>query len=234
MGELIAISEIFLAPQGEGSLMGRPMVFVRVQGCNFVCVWCDTAYAIPMLGLDKVGWTLDAVVEKVVELAPDGLRWVSFTGGEPTVHKNLMPVVQRLLAKGYEVNIETNASVPPQRYADILESVFWSTSPKMSSSGMQDRPTPLVDRLVKLGPDARWQAKFVIKDQADFDEALMYCTDHGIPKGQIWMQPCTLEGQTRDEYGAAFRWLTETAAPFGLNVTVQQHSIAYGREARGI
>lgn len=234
MTDQIPISEIFLAPQGEGSLMGRPMVFVRVQGCNFECVWCDTAYAIPMLGLAKSGMAIGAVADEVKRLLPAGVTWVSLTGGEPTIHAGFAPLVTKLLDLGLQVNVETNASVSLKPFAHLLESVFWSTSPKMASSGMNDRPTPLVDTLLALGSDATWQAKFVIKDQGDFDEAREECADRGIPQGLIWMQPCTLEGQTLAEYAAQFRWLTELATPFGLNVTVQQHSIAYGREAHGV
>jgi 7-carboxy-7-deazaguanine synthase len=39
------IFEIFPSIQGESSLVGVPMVFIRLTGCNLRCTYCDTKYA---------------------------------------------------------------------------------------------------------------------------------------------------------------------------------------------
>ena len=39
------VIEIFTSLQGEGVLMGTPTTFVRFEGCNLDCQWCDTKYA---------------------------------------------------------------------------------------------------------------------------------------------------------------------------------------------
>jgi organic radical activating enzyme len=47
MKERIRISKIFGPTiQGEGPLIGRPIVFVRTGGCDYRCSWCDTLYAV--------------------------------------------------------------------------------------------------------------------------------------------------------------------------------------------
>lgn len=228
----LAISEIFQAPQGEGALIGQPMVFVRVQGCNLSCSWCDTDYAIPMLKLKDVGQELGKVVKKIQALTPArGQRWVSLTGGEPTVHKQFGLLVEILNSFGYSVLVETNATYWQDEFRELP--VWWSTSPKMGSSGMSDRPTPLVDKLVELRR-ATWQCKFVIDVEHDYQEALSYIQEHKIPESRVWMQPCTHPDMSLEDYGRKWRWLTELVTPEGFHATVQQHVVAYGFTARGI
>ena len=38
------ISEIFYSVQGEGTLSGVPMTFVRFAFCPWRCSWCDSVY----------------------------------------------------------------------------------------------------------------------------------------------------------------------------------------------
>ena len=36
------VSEHFYSIQAEGATIGVPAVFIRLQGCNLNCTWCDT------------------------------------------------------------------------------------------------------------------------------------------------------------------------------------------------
>lgn len=36
------VNEIFSSFQGEGVNMGQPCTFIRLQGCNLACPWCDS------------------------------------------------------------------------------------------------------------------------------------------------------------------------------------------------
>ena len=44
------VKEIFLSIQGEGAYTGYPTLFVRFQGCNLRCKYCDTKDSIPPSG----------------------------------------------------------------------------------------------------------------------------------------------------------------------------------------
>ena len=68
----------FPSVQGEGVMIGTPMTFIRLQGCNLDCEWCDTEYA-----KDKRFGTPMTVSEIIDEVESFGLQWVCITGGEP-------------------------------------------------------------------------------------------------------------------------------------------------------
>ena len=38
------INEIFATVQGEATFAGTPSIFIRLQGCNVGCPWCDTKH----------------------------------------------------------------------------------------------------------------------------------------------------------------------------------------------
>ena len=39
------VVEIFKSIKGEVALIGTPLVFIRLWGCNMKCIWCDTTYS---------------------------------------------------------------------------------------------------------------------------------------------------------------------------------------------
>src|SRR5271166_5961816 len=98
------IIEIYKSLQGESSYAGLPCVFVRLTGCNLRCSWCDSEYT--FTGGQRM--TLDAVVSEVETLSPEG-GLVEITGGEPMLQeREVVPLMQTLLDKGYTVLIETS------------------------------------------------------------------------------------------------------------------------------
>ena len=43
----LRINEVFGPTiQGEGPMIGTPTIFVRAGGCDYRCIWCDTAHAV--------------------------------------------------------------------------------------------------------------------------------------------------------------------------------------------
>ena len=91
------VAEVFRSVQGEGLLLGRRQVFVRLAGCTVDCQYCDTAWAFNVPDAVRVPGDSDKFVpnpmtaEQVVELVnvadPHGDNFsvssVSLTGGEP-------------------------------------------------------------------------------------------------------------------------------------------------------
>lgn len=85
----IAPNGIFKTIQGEGALLGTPMVFVRLAGCSIGCAACDTDYRV------SERLTANEIRQQVERLTPKGQLWTWITGGEPTDH-NLWPLFEEL------------------------------------------------------------------------------------------------------------------------------------------
>src|SRR5690242_4764684 len=97
------ITEIYRSIQGESSFAGMPCTFVRLTACNLRCAWCDSEYT--FTGGTKM--TAEEVEQEVKRLASSDL--VEFTGGEPMLQeRELLPLMERLLAQSYTLLLETS------------------------------------------------------------------------------------------------------------------------------
>jgi 7-carboxy-7-deazaguanine synthase len=85
---------VFRTIQGEGSLLGVPMVFVRLAGCSVGCAHCDTDYRVhERLSAAEIGARVQALVR-------GSAGWVWVTGGEPADY-NLEPLLYALRSCGF-------------------------------------------------------------------------------------------------------------------------------------
>lgn len=97
----LARDGVFATVQGEGSMLGVPMVFVRLGGCSIGCAKCDTLY------LTSRRLSADAIADEAARLAaPLTHRWVWLTGGEPTDH-DLGSLIVALKSRGLVVALAT-------------------------------------------------------------------------------------------------------------------------------
>jgi len=71
------VSEIFHSVQGEGVMAGRMATFIRLQGCNVHCEWCDTKYT----------WAKGGTRMQLFDIARKvKYPHVVITGGEPLLY----------------------------------------------------------------------------------------------------------------------------------------------------
>ena len=134
MGVFMKVSEIFKSIEGEGIRMGQSAVFVRLHGCNLRCSYCDSMYAVegPDFKLMSVGEVLAAVEAYRNE---SGVKCVTLTGGEPLIHEGVSELLTKFSEAGFEVNIETNGTVPCKWQ---LPGLFYTMDWKCKSSGMSE------------------------------------------------------------------------------------------------
>lgn len=184
------VNEIFMSISGEvGDIpQGAVTWFIRFQGCNLCCSWCDTAQSqrrseyIYMLG-----------PEEIANSIPDYSN-VVLTGGEPYLQnkQELIRLVSALIEKNCLVQIETNGSCKP--YLPICH-VFDYKTP---SSGMDSKMMPITHFLACSGTGQIW-IKFVIKNKEDLEQTIQTIEAFEIQRSQLFGLQISLSVESGEE-----------------------------------
>ncbi len=162
MPERYPIAEIFYSIQGEGSRAGFPCIFIRFQGCNLRCKWCDTIYAQDIN--KKCEESFEDIIEKVDQY---NCSFIELTGGEPLMHDNINKLIANFLGKGNTVAVETNGSYDISK---LHKNVITIMDIKCPSSGMEKKF--MSGNLNHLNSND--EIKFVIADQNDYQWAKQF------------------------------------------------------------
>ena len=167
----IRIHSIFESISGEGGTFpqGSWVTFIRMQGCNLACDWCDTKESRPALLLSPVDMpTVLEVAEQVVAM---GNRLIVITGGEPTTQMESLRILINLLIVDHKcaVQVETNGSnaLPMNPYGHRL--LTWVMDYKTPSSGMAHKMQQLLSdgEVMTLAAQGVTLIKFVIATEED-------------------------------------------------------------------
>ena len=153
------VCEIFRSIEGEGLRTGRPAVFIRLHGCNLRCSYCDSMYAVE--GADYKQMSVTQILDAIKEYS--GITHVTLTGGEPLIHQDVEDLLSLLSSNGYQVNIETNGTVPRKWH---FPGLFYTMDWKCKSSGMSAKMK--MENLETLGADD--VLKFVVGTTEDLEE----------------------------------------------------------------
>ena len=212
---MLIVNEIFKSIQGESSYTGRPCIFIRLTGCNLRCSWCDTEYAF-YEGQPK------SVKDIMAAIDPLGVPLVEITGGEPLLQSEVYDLMDALLAKNYEVLLETGGGVSiakvPKRVIKILD---------VKCPGSGEDAKNLWDNLDHLHPHD--EVKFVLKDRADYEWSRDVIQRRDIhQKAQVLFSP-VYDTLGLKELAA---WVLADNLP--VRVQTQLHKIIWGKDAIGV
>jgi len=115
---------------GEGQHIGNPCVFVRLQGCDVGCVWCDAMSTWPeKQGKERIGltFTFERLKDYLDEKCPDTPR-IWFTGGEPTTYsKDILKFIRYYKKHGAKKRIWHIITAGSKYYAPLLYELDWIT-----------------------------------------------------------------------------------------------------------
>ncbi len=221
------ISEIFLSIEGEGIRTGAPAVFIRLFGCNLRCSYCDSMYAVERNDFQEM--SPEEVFQKVKSF---NTHFVTLTGGEPLIHKDVEVLLKMLDDYGFEVNIETNGTQPkPSGFRHIFCTMDW----KSISSGMQ--PKMKMENIMGLG--ARDVLKFVIGTEEDLQDATRVIgvmeaeyARNGLKLPTFYVSP--IFGTMKYENMVNWILSNETMKRNNVRFQVQLHKVIWDPNARGV
>ncbi len=213
---MLTVNEIFYSIQGESTRAGRPCVFVRLTACDLRCTWCDTPYSFH----EGTKRTLDDVVAEVERY---GCPLVEVTGGEPLLQEEVFPLMDRLLASGHTVMLETGGHRPIDRVPREVVKIVDVKCPGSGEAARNDWSN--LDRLASHD-----EVKFVLKDRADYEFAKNVVERHELAgkTAAVLFSPVhgVLEPRTLSE------WMLADHVPARLQL--QLHKYIWSPTTRGV
>ena len=213
---MLTINEIFYSIQGESTRAGCPCVFVRLSACDLRCSWCDTPYAFHE-------GTKRSVDEVVAEVEGHGCPLVEITGGEPLLQEDVYPLMDRLLARGLTVMLETGGHRPVTRVPPAVVKIVDVKCPGSGEASKNDW-----GNLDRLSPHD--ELKFVVQDRADYEFARELIGRHALASrcAAILISPVhgVLDPKTLSD------WMLADHLPARLQL--QMHKYIWSPSTRGV
>lgn len=214
---MLNVHSIFRTISGEVNHQhqGRMATFIRLQGCNLRCKWCDTKQAQSLKAKSRM-----SIVDVLTQVKLLKCRNIVITGGEPLLQLEYVRTLLNMLARwNYMVTVETNGSqaIP----AALQNLAYWVVDYKLQSS----RVGAYMNDLAFINLKRSDIIKFVVQDETDFSQSLKVKARliHLNPK----LSTATFAySPILDKVGVPtlMRWLEETGQ-FDALVSVQIHKL---------
>jgi len=210
------VIEIFKSIDGEGIRAGFPVTFIRLEGCNLRCSYCDTHYSYD--DADYTEMTPNEILSQVYKM---GCRKITLTGGEPLIHEDVGTLIPMLTHAGFEVNIETNGTVEIDNYLKSRK-IILTMDYKCPGSGMENQMN--LSNLEKLrSTDV---LKFVVQDKQDLDVCRNLIK---YTKAQVFISPVFGKIEPKE----IVDYILEHEM-HSCRVQVQLHKIIWDPEQKGV
>lgn len=197
---MLNISEIFRTIQGEAIFTGTPSIFIRTQGCDVGCPFCDTKYTwefshqvssvdqawerlineSPQKDGRNFGYQIppEELIERIKAWHP-AVHHLVVTGGEPMAQPHqIRKMIAEAVVSGYSVQIETSGTYPIE-----ISSAWITCSPKIGMKGGREIVPQAIERADEI--------KFPIGKQADAEKMIRFLEEYDIDprKIPVWVQP---------------------------------------------
>ena len=217
------IIEKFLSIDGEGPTAGEIATFIRFQGCNLRCSWCDTTYSFDKENITEV---LDEN-EIYSYIKSNKTKNVTLTGGEPLIQNGIEKLLNLLNEdKDLLVHIETNGSVDILPFKQKFKNISFIVDFKLPKSKMNEKM--YLDNLKNV--DENDVYKFVIGSREDllvtYEIIKKYSLDS---KCMVYLSPVLGEIEPKD--------IVEFMKEKSLNnvkLQIQMHKVIWDKDTKGV
>lgn len=217
---------VFETIEGEGRLVGRPSIFMRLAMCNLTCIGFKSPDS--PFGCDSyVSWSkknkmsFDEVFALFESKGYDkklnaNTHVLKITGGEPFIQQNALIEFNEFLNKKQvmaSIDFETNGTIVPDDYW-MMNGASFTVSPKLKSNGdpfeKRYKPEALEYHAANFS-----SFKFVIQNEEDVKEVIEnYVDKFSIENEQVWLMPCC---GSRQEHSERAAFVAEVCKREGFN-----------------
>lgn len=208
----LPLIEMFSSLQGEGPLVGRRQIFLRLAGCNLACNYCDTPFT-PTASCNVETspgsetftlWDNPIDAQQVVDCVqgwladlPQAHHSFSVTGGEPLLHSDALIQWLPKLSQLLPIQLETNGTLTESLHS-VLPWLRWVVM-DFKLESQTGEPTPWNDhrQFLQLASQVNCCVKIVVGAETPMDE-LQRAADivadvaRHVP---VILQPRTIDGR---------------------------------------
>ncbi|MBD7912003.1 MULTISPECIES: putative 7-carboxy-7-deazaguanine synthase QueE [Clostridium] len=217
------VVEKFLSIDGEGPTSGELATFIRFQGCNLRCSWCDTKYS----------WEKESSNEKLSAkeiydyIKAMGSRNVTLTGGEPLIQPGIEELLKILNCDNtLKVHIETNGAIDIKPFKDKYENLIFIVDYKLPLSKMSEFMN--LDNFKSVGEKDVY--KFVVGSNEDLNTAYKLINEYElVSKCLVYLSPVL----GKIELEEIVDFIKEKKLNY-VRLQVQLHKIVWDKEKRGV
>jgi organic radical activating enzyme len=207
----LRLVEVFSSLQGEGVLIGRRQLFVRLAGCNLACAYCDTPHeAGPTWRAEQEPGSATLIEQpnpaSLETLAGLIIDWQTklpvhqalvLTGGEPLLQSRVLAAWLPRVARVLPVYLETNGTLP-EALAEVLADITW-ISMDLKLAQLTGEPTPWAAHaaFLQVAGLKTLQIKVVIDatvSETEIIDAAAFVQRHA-PDVPLILQPRTVAGR---------------------------------------
>lgn len=222
---MLKVIEKFVSIDGEGPTSGELATFIRFEGCNLRCSWCDTQYS--WNGETKYEEQTPEVIYDYIKAS--GTRNVTLTGGEPLIQPGIEKLLEILSQdESLMIHIETNGSVDisPFKQAYPYAHISYIVDFKLPESKMMDQM-----HLANLSYVEKQDVyKFVVAGHKDLEMAYQLIRAYDLThKCFVYLSPVTSHIEPKD--------MVEFMKEHQINevrLQMQLHKMIWPQDMRGV
>lgn len=232
-----SVAEIFGPTiQGEGPQVGEPCYFIRLGGCDYRCVWCDSMHAVDPAAVKALPQLTPQEIAFQLDLLPGDYKTVVISGGNPAVW-DLAPLIAELKHpkyRGWQIAVETQGSLWRDWLYDVDVLVI---SPKPPSSKMvlnRNQMREMYRNVTFHQPVETVAVKVVIFNSEDLEFARSIAIDLNLDL--LYLSIGTVADEPADKTLQRFRLLSELVlhelhdSPYSFKISPQMHVLAWGHK----
>lgn len=222
---MFRVIERFVSIDGEGPTSGALAAFIRFEGCNLRCTWCDTKYSWD----GSCSYEEQSAEDIYQYIKESGASNVTLTGGEPLLQKDMFQLLDLLYHDNkLTVHIETNGALDIRKYKQRYQegNIRYVLDYKLPGSGMQR--TMKESNFDCINHEDVY--KFVIASEEDLQETWRIVKEHQLTKKcQVFLSPVTelIEPKRIVEFMIDRKW-------HDVRLQVQVHKLIWPKDMRGV